>query len=58
MTQTPDFIAVEIAKSESERCRVTLGARHLIALKRGIDAACEEARRRGVLDSDPAGCAQ
>lgn len=32
---------------------VTLAARHLVALKRGIDAACEEARRRGVLDAEP-----
>lgn len=32
---------------------VTLAARHLAAIKRGIDAACEEARRRGVLDAEP-----
>jgi hypothetical protein len=37
---------------------VTLAARHLVTLKAGIDAACDEARRRGVLDGDgqdPAG---
>ena len=83
MTEAPEYIAAEIVKSETERCRVTVGAfkgratvdirlwyeagadtyrpsksgvtlaaRHLVALKRGIDAAYEEARRRGVLDAE------